>query len=66
MEIKEGFCFLTQEEANSWNRVHRAPGARVPDRKDEDKVSRILEICDNLEIIKIRSAAGVKLWKSEE
>lgn len=65
MQIKKEFCFLTREEANSWNRVHRAPGSRMSDRKDEDKVSRIKEICDNLDISKIRNVDGVKLHGSE-
>lgn len=65
MQIKEGLCFLTHEESISWNRIHRAPGSRLPNRKDEDKVNRIKDLCEALDIVKIRSKDGVKLWGSE-
>lgn len=65
MQIKEGFCFLTQEESVSWNRVNRAPGSRMADHKDEAKVNRIRDLCEALDIVKIRSKDGVKLWGSE-
>lgn len=65
IKLKEKFCFLTQEEVNSWNRVHRAPGSRMADHKDEAKVNRIKDLCEALDIMKIRSKDGVKLWGSE-
>lgn len=65
MQIIEGFCFLNRQEANSWNRVNGAPGVRMPDRTDHDRVAWINEHCDNLGITKMRSEDGVKLWKSE-
>lgn len=65
MQIEKEFCFLSRQEANSWNRVNGAPGARMPDKTDHDRVTQIMDVCEGLGITRIRSDAGVKLWKSE-
>lgn len=65
MYIKEGFCFLTREEVNSFNRVNRAPGARFSNEKDQAKVGHILDVCAEKGIIKFRTQDGFKIWKMD-
>jgi hypothetical protein len=66
MHIKEGFCFLTREEVNSFNRVNKCPGARWADKNDQDRVNHILDICADKGIVKFRTDdGGFKIWQME-
>jgi hypothetical protein len=56
--FRDDVYFMTRSQLISWNRVNRAPGAKYPTNADHQRVSNMMDIVGDPDILRTESGVA--------